>query len=89
MPNENVLTDCYLTQKNSQIYIGVLVTFDSSGKVTDARIAGSSSGCKAFDEEVLRAAKKIKFKPEIKNGAPVTIIKPVTYQVNINVMRNL
>ena len=87
MPNENVLSECNI-RTPIQIFIAVLVTFDSSGKVTAAVFMGSNSGCRAFDEEVLRVAKKIKFNPEIKNGVAVTIVKPITYQLNVGVTRN-
>ena len=83
MPNANVLNECKLPRQTFQIHVGVLATFDSSGKITDARIAGSYSSCPAFDEECLRITRKIKFKPEIKNGVAVTVIKPITYRVDI------
>lgn len=82
-PNENVINECKLPQGTSLIYVGVLATFDSSGQVTDAKIAGSYSSCQAFDEECLKVTRKIKFTPEIKNGVPVTVVKPITYQINI------
>ncbi len=81
-PNETILVECPTTRIPSQIYVGVLVTFDSSGKVTDAEIF-DSSGCPKFDEECLRVAKKIKFNPEIKNGVPVTVVIPITYIISV------
>lgn len=81
-PNENILVECMTIRIPSQIYVGVLVKFDSSGKVTDAEIVGSS-GCPEFDEECLRVAKKIKFNPEIKSGVPVTVVKPITYIISL------
>ncbi len=54
------------------------VTFDKSEKVTDIIII-SPSGCNNFDKNAVRAAKKIKFKPAIKNGEPITITKLVEY----------
>ena len=82
-PNANILTECRLSPQTSLIYVGILATFNSSGKITDARIAGSYSSCRAFDEECLRITRKIRFTPEIKNGVAVTVIKPITYQVNV------
>lgn len=82
-PNERVLDDCHLSQNVSQIYVAILVTFDSSGKVTDAKIAGGYNSCEALDDECLKIARKIKFTPEIKNGIPVTVVKPITYQISI------
>ncbi|HVE59359.1 MAG TPA: energy transducer TonB [Pyrinomonadaceae bacterium] len=57
----------------------VRVTFDKSAKVTDA-VVTKSSGCTAFDNNSLKVARKIKFEPEIKDGEPVTVVKPVEYR---------
>lgn len=54
------------------------VTFDKSEKVTNVEVV-SPSGCKDFDKGAVRAAKKIKFKPALKNGEPVTVVKSVEY----------
>ena len=54
------------------------VTFDKSEKVTDVEII-SPSGCKNFDNNAVRAAKKIKFTPAIKDGEPVTVTKLIQY----------
>lgn len=54
------------------------VTFDKSEKITDVEIV-SSSGCRDFDESAVKAAKKIKFKPAIKNGEPITVKRTVEY----------
>ena len=83
-PNENVLVGCNTLRKTGSVYVGVDVTFDKSGKVTAAQMAvGGSSGCLEFDEECLRVAKKIRFNPEIKNGVPVTVTKPITYLIKV------
>lgn len=79
-PDERVLNECYLPKNTSQIFVALLVTFHSSGKITDAKIMGGYSSCKKFDEECLKAARKIRFTPEIKNGIPVTVVKAITYQ---------
>jgi TonB family protein len=54
------------------------VTFDKSGKVGGAEII-VSSGCDGFDRQAVKAANKIKFTPQIKNGEPVTVTKLVEY----------
>ena len=54
------------------------VTFDKSAKVTNVLMV-SSSGCDAFDRSAIKAASNIKFKPAVKNGEPVTIVKTATY----------
>ncbi len=56
----------------------VRATFDKSGEVTDVELL-VSSGCDGFDENAIKAAKKIKFKPALKNGEPVTITKQIEY----------
>jgi TonB family protein len=54
------------------------VTFDKSGKVTNVDVA-RPSGCSAFDRNAVKAAKKIKFEPAIKNGEAITMVKQVEY----------
>lgn len=54
------------------------VTFDKSGKVSTVEIA-RPSGCDEFDQNAIKAAKKIKFEPAIKNGDAVTVVRQVEY----------
>ena len=54
------------------------VTFDKSEKVTDVEVI-NSSGCASFDENAVKAARKIKFKAAIRNGEPVTTTRLVEY----------
>jgi TonB family protein len=63
--------------QNSGI-VTVVVTFDKSAKITKAEIS-RSSGCDSFDRRAIQAAMKIKFEPELKDGEPVTVSKPVQY----------
>jgi TonB family protein len=58
------------------------VTFDKSGKVTDAVIV-ALSGCDTFNRNAVDAAKRIKFTPAIKNGEAVTIIRQIEYVYRI------
>jgi TonB family protein len=81
-PYTEIINSCYFTN-TSRIYTAILVTFDKSGIITDAEIRGSS-GCKALDEEYVKLVKKIKFDPEIKNGEPITVIKPMTFVIVIS-----
>jgi TonB family protein len=37
------------------------------------------SGCESFDKEALRLARKIKFKPAVKDGVPITVVKTTEY----------
>ena len=55
------------------------VTFDKSGKITNAEII-LSSDCKIFDENSMIAAQKITFSPALKDGQPVTSVKIVEYE---------
>ena len=56
--------------------------FQSSGKITDIKIL-EPSGCKSFDKNALKSTKKIKFKPEIKNGEAVTVVKKIQYSYRV------
>ena len=56
----------------------VRVTFDKSGKVTEAEMI-SPSGCAPFDKSAILAARQIKFEPAKKNGTAVTTVRPVEY----------
>lgn len=58
------------------------VTFHSSGKVTEVAVSESST-CAAFDKKAVKAAKKIQFEPEIKDGSPVTVVKFVQYSFRL------
>lgn len=64
--------------RQSSGVIRVKVTFDKSGVVTKVvRISGS--GCGRFDDEAIRAAKKIKFEPATKDGVAVTVVRTLEY----------
>ncbi len=65
--------------KQSEGAVTLKVNFDKSAKVTKAEII-SPSGCDSFDKEAVSAAKKITFKPQIKNGEAVSVVKPVQYK---------
>ena len=56
----------------------VSVTFDKSAKVTEVKVI-LPSGCQIFDDNSVKAAMRIKFKPQIKDGEPITVIKQVEY----------
>jgi TonB family protein len=68
------LGDCRESQGTTRIR----ATFDKSGKITAVEMI-VSSGCESFDKNALRAAKGIKFQPEIKNGELITVSKQVEY----------
>jgi TonB family protein len=62
--------------------VRVRATFHSSGKVTDAEMVAPSK-CEYFNDQALKAARKIKFEPQIKNGEVVTVTKIVEYKFRI------
>lgn len=69
------IDNCYQSEGTTR----VRVTLDKSGKVTAVALV-IESGCNSFDKNVLSAAKKIKFEPEIKNGEPITVTKLFEYK---------
>lgn len=60
----------------------VRVTFDKSGKITQTDLV-LLSNCAAFNQNVIEAARKIKFKPAIKDGEPITVTKLIEYAYTI------
>jgi TonB family protein len=58
------------------------VNFDKSAKITDAVLV-QSSGCEEFDNNALKAARGIKFKPAITDGEAATVTKPVEYRFSL------
>ena len=55
------------------------VYFHKSGKVTKTDIITPSS-CKTFDDNAVKSAEKIKFKPATKNGNEVNYVTEVEYE---------
>ena len=55
------------------------VVFHKSGKITNVEITEKSL-CDAYDQAVLDVVRKIKFKPAIKNGEPVSQSLTVEYK---------
>ena len=49
----------------------VRVVLRKTGMVTDAELLGKS-GCESFDEGAIRAVERVKFKPAVKGGSPVS-----------------
>jgi len=77
-PDPRSAQGCTENERSAGLAARLRVTFHSSGKVTDAEVA-VSSGCVAFDDETLRVARKIKFRPAVKDGVAVTVVKQVEY----------
>ena len=78
----DVFNKCLKDSRNKAITVVLKVTFHSSGKITDVVIF-QDSGCQYFNDEAIKAAKKIKFKAAVKNGEPITVTKTVSYQTGI------
>jgi TonB family protein len=81
-PSAKVFGDCFRQNGTAYIKIAVRVTFDKSGKITAVEIV-KESDCSEFDEESLRVARRIKFKPATKDGEPITVTKTVVYEGGI------
>lgn len=58
------------------------VTLDKSGEVTQVQTL-RLSGCGPFDKEALRVARKIKFKPALRNGLSITVTKTFEYEFSV------
>ena len=59
------------------------VTFSETEKVTDSQIIQETS-CTYFDQDAKTATFRIKFKPAMKNGKPITVKKLIEYSFSIN-----
>ena len=69
-------------------WVRVTVTFQSDGKIGEVVYFDESSKKKDLTryglvKEAIRAAKKIKFKPQIKDGQPITVTKIIAYSFTI------
>lgn len=69
-------------KKNNIGRVSLRVTFDKSAKVTNVEVL-SLSGCKSFNKSSIKAAKRIKFKPFMINGTPVTVKRIIMYSYSI------
>jgi len=80
--SNDVFLQCQNGSRNSGLRVGLKVRFHSTGNVTEVLIS-RFSGCDYFDKEAVRVAKKIKFKPEVKDGEAVSVVKTVEYAFGI------
>ncbi len=69
-------------------WVQLTVTFQADGKIGEVVYFDESSQEKNLTryglvKEAVKAAKKIKFKPQIKDGQPVTITKVISYSFTI------
>ena len=67
---------------SSQGLTRLKVTFDKSAKITDVLVV-ISSGCSGFDKNAIRAARRIKFEPAIKDGEAITQVMTFEYTYSI------
>jgi len=63
------------------LFVSLRVEFLDVGKIGSVSIA-RVSGCDYFDTEAIKAAKRIKFRPQMKAGKPVTTTRRVDYSVS-------
>ena len=81
-PDASVAAYCFRKEGFDYVKTVLRVTFDATAKITAVEVK-SASGCNAFDEESVDAARRIKFEPAIQNGKPITVAKTVVYQGGI------
>lgn len=53
-----------------------------TGEIGDVAVV-TTSRCAAFDDNAVRAAKKVKFKPALKNGQAVSVSATVEYSYSV------
>lgn len=75
-------------ENNISGWIAVKVIFQSDGKIGDVTYFDESSQEKnltryGLAKEAIRVAKKIKFKPQIKDGQPITVTKVIRYNFTV------
>ena len=68
-------------QMNITGTISVYVLFAANGTIPHIIILNSLGY--GLDEQVLNAARQIKFEPELKNGTPVSVVRKVSYSFDI------
>lgn len=81
-PDAKVAADCHRYEGFTYMKVVLRVTFDASAVVSDVEVK-EASGCRAFDEESVDAARRIKFEPAVQNGKPISVVKTVVYQGGI------
>ncbi len=82
-PSGRVFSKCFKENpRQTSLFMRLKGTFHALGKITDVEII-EPSGCDYFDEEAIKVAKKIKFKPEIKDGESITVTKVIVYSSGI------
>ena len=73
---------CRGNVRDRELLVRLRVTFHSSGKITDIEVI-TDSGCNYFNDEAVKTAERIKFKPAIKDGEPITVTKTTEYRVGV------
>jgi TonB family protein len=58
------------------------VVLHKMGRVTDVELRGKS-GCESFDKRAINAAGKVKFKPAMKDGNPVSQYAVFQYKFDV------
>lgn len=61
--------------------VQVRVTFSKDAIVSDAVVL-KSSNCRAFDDNAVKVAKRIKFEPAIKDGIEISVTKIVEFNLS-------
>ncbi len=81
-PDASVAAYCFRKEGFDFVKTVLRVTFGVAGKITDVEVK-TASGCNAFDEESVDAARRIKFEPAVQEGKPISVVKTVVYQGGI------
>ena len=84
IPKGRVTSECG-TDKSSSGRVRIEMVLDKSGKVTRAELV-EKSGCRYFNDRALEQAKKIKFKPAVKDGKAVSQYFNKSYEYNFFVV---
>ncbi len=79
----SAFNQCRGNVRGRELLVRLRVTFHSSGKITDIEVI-TDSGCNYFNDEAVRTAERIKFKPAIKDGEPITVTKTTEYRVGVH-----
>ena len=81
-PDPAVAAYCFRKEGFNYVKTVLRVTFDAAAKITEVEVK-TASGCNAFDEESVDAARRIKFEPAVQNGKLISVTKTVVYQGGI------
>ena len=77
-PRVEVFDECFRAYRLARVQTRLRVTFEASGEIGAIEIVGYS-GCAEFDQESIRVARLIEFKPAVRDGAPLGSTEQILY----------